>query len=895
MNLSEADANAFSKKLHGKRRGKPRSFWDYDATDLDRFHQYVVKHSGKYGALARLFRPNTVGRLAPNTVLMRPPSAADHARIIEHNVKQAIRATTTGEYATRRISATAQPGLLPFFERVGIYEPSGARQSTVVRGLTEQLIFFGMLAVDDDGNATSLAQPRTIDLDWDDAEKKVRVAVTPQVGVGRRARAGESFSFTVDYNPGSGTFTTPDRIATKPPTVRKPKHAQPKLTNAQIIAARFPRLRPAKGLAARIDREVYGNEHLSAMFEAQVEQYLGSQNTPSVSLSPIVLSGFEGTGKSELVDLAGEHSNLPVVRVDMSTFTENTAVNEFIRDLSIKIENARNATPSGKYMLVFDELDKLFERHPQTREVLPVSERPAVMSIFKKLVSEGVYSKNTKQESGYSKSCTIDVRDALPVVTMNFSADRFHFEADPRVTDFEDVERAYELLNKSKAERKQLLTELFMPNTVSRLLDQMYVMRPPTISAYRKIIARSLRRVVADRLHDDRNRNVYQLDLKLSPAYRRYLEQETVVPSEMGRNTAQASRRLIATHLERALPALPRKRGYKSKPLTLTLHFHPRTSSLVVRVARQDAPAGERPITILTEEVDQEFPNPRMPGRVPPERVESAVHEFGHAWARARLGARSTLLSAISTRNRTRAYVKVPPGDGSIDALIADIYGYLGSRAMERIFFSQRSTQPESVLDVTCGSSRDIEMATVALYRLIYQFAGDPDGPTSSRVGKGADRFPNQSTTGEFSGAENTRLGMILSQMVTYLVEDFLGSYPREWYVERIETFAREGILKEQAFYKLIGFDYPGDNEIQFGDANRLRDFARIVQPEPTSVRKARRFRQGARRSGRYRRSTAMENLAQAKERLRDLMRHVLHNPDDPVLTTQPMPAGVTK
>jgi ATP-dependent Clp protease ATP-binding subunit ClpA len=69
MNISPAEIEAFSKEV----LEKEKSFYDFTPDDFQQFDKWIrTQPSARYKILSKLFRSNTVGRLAPQTLDLRP-------------------------------------------------------------------------------------------------------------------------------------------------------------------------------------------------------------------------------------------------------------------------------------------------------------------------------------------------------------------------------------------------------------------------------------------------------------------------------------------------------------------------------------------------------------------------------------------------------------------------------------------------------------------------------------------------------------------------------------------------------------------------------------------------------------------------------------------------------
>lgn len=280
--------------------------------------------------------------------------------------------------------------------------------------------------------------------------------------------------------------------------------------------------------------------------------------------SSIVLAGFPGIGKSELVKITGLQTRLPIVRVNLQQFSSNEA--SAVEKFTMAQYEATSRLNGRKYILLVEELDKIFELDPKTGAIV---NRP-VMSLIKDLMNDGPIKSIDSRRS----MTMVDVRGAFIVVTMNFAIDRFKFEADPRLTTLEDVMAAYKKLSTRLADLKELLGSMFLPETVNRLIAKVKIMKPLTKEDYQTLIAMEIEATVGSRLFKG-GKNLGQIWIEISPQYKRYLYSETVIPSEGARNTVKAVRAIVSADLESALCSIPKSSPLAGQPITLSLDYMP--------------------------------------------------------------------------------------------------------------------------------------------------------------------------------------------------------------------------------------------------------------------------------------------------------------------------------
>lgn len=873
MNFSPAEIERFS----GEALRKKKSYYDFTVEDFQEFDAWVRRESSaKYKVLSNLFRANTVSRLAPNAVIMNPLGRGDYTEIARLMIARAVERTTQGPGAAKRLAVFHTKAFLKFIARETAYAPSGARE-TVYRAdaLVEQLIGYGTkaAAVGD----RSLDRPRRLVLDYDPTTRRAWVTVVPLLRRGKAWSDGPSFRFPVPFDPAAGLFRDPGNTAHAPPPAAKSraKERGPKpLSKKKIIELRFPKSQyPARGLALRISERVIGQEETTRLVEGDMNAYLGRHGPAIKEPSTRILAGFPGIGKTEIVMETAEHLDMPIIRVNLQNHSsdDSKVVQDFMDTVNAALDKAqRQSRWKGKYILLIEELDKVHEIDETGKTV----DRP-IMGVIKDILNNGEAQITT--EGRFEPSTrTLDLRDAFIFVTMNFAVDRFGFEADPRMTSVKDTRDAWKELKTRLADMKRLMGSMFLPETVSRLMARLQIMAPLTEEDYRRVIGLQAEEVSRVRLADAGEGTEARIRLRLTPAYRRYLFAETVVPSEGARYTSNSSRIKITGDLERALKSLKRSADYAAKPIEILLDYKPGSRQVVGLVRRTDR-RGAKSVKIFEQKVPLFFPPLRAYGRLEPERVTVALHEFGHAYVAARLGLRFEHVVAVPPENGVGGYVKPAKMRHTARSLLARVYMSLGSRALERIFLSRDPRDRRSVLEITPGPMSDIKQATELLFKMLHEWGLDPDGGTLDR--KGASCCHRYANFSDLPASEVEKLGRVLREMEDQLILDLLEAHPREWHMEKIARFARVGGMTEEEFYGLIGRPHPGpepeneDGTVAFlGEVSPvLESFRGIVKPTPKQFRAALEFREGP--GG----LTAAGQLEAYRARFEEILARVMH------------------
>jgi hypothetical protein len=563
------------------------------------------------------------------------------------------------------------------------------------------------------------------------------------------------------------------------------------------------------------------------MMEDDFARYMGRSGPAPKEPSSRAFMGFPGIGKSELFNLTGAALGIPTARLNMQQFTSDdpVTVSAFLGMLQneVNIARAKAKKTNGKYILLIEELDKIFEINPQDGKIVS---RP-IMGIIKDLMNDG----RAKMRSERYGDLEVDVRDAFIGLTMNFSIDRFGFEADPRLTTIGDVLRAWKELKSTPADLKKMLGSMFLPETVSRIMSRMYIMKPLEKADYAELVSKQIDKAAAIRLINKDGKNYHQITLSVSERYKNYLLSETVIPSEGARNTVVSSQNLIGMDMEYALSKLSVSAAYADKPFTLHLDYDP-SKQVVVSSATLSGVTDSHPIA--ERQVVLQFPPLHMDGKIPESRMRTSAHEFAHAYIAAILGLRIEHVVVVSPKAGIGGYVKYQANGQSAYVMMATLYSAVASRAFERIVMSDSPHSNASVLDITGGASMDIKQATMTLYNMLHELGMDPNGQTIDNNGVLGMPYANFSALPK---AEMDRLGRILRAMENKVVDDMLATHPKAWLVEKITKLARAGAVDEKEFYDLVGMTLPEKKEgFSIPNAKMQSFFKDSIQEASTSV-----------------------------------------------------------
>lgn len=873
MNFAPGEMEHFTSEVLPEQK----SFYDFTIEDFKVFDNWIRNQpSARYKILSRLFRPNTVSRLAPNTYVMEPLSEPGYWQIANLMVQKAAYRHSKGANAGKRIRVSIDRSIIDFLARETTYAPSGARE-TVFRSdaLIDQLIQFGIKALDPDGN--SVDQPRAIHISADSETGEAKLAITPMVSRRGKLEPARTFELSVRFDSGLKLFVPPEgQLQVEKPQYPKQNEAEERITKKQIRESRFPTAQNAiDDLKGKIGPVLLGQDEAISLIQDDLNKYFARKGPAKREPSFRVLSGFPGIGKSELAKLAAKHGDLQIVRINMQQFSSDSAdtVKSFFSTLERAINEADAKSKNGKYVLLIEELDKVFEISPKGEVV----NRP-IMGLIKDLLNDGVAQLSLSEHSSLRK---IDIRNAMTFITMNFAVDLFGFKADPRLTSIDDVIKAWTQMKSTPMAVKEVLGRMFLPETVSRIMSRFLIMKPLDKPSYQTIIENQSEHVERARLLDEKGRNIGQIKLELSDAYKAYLFSETVIPSEGARNTVVSSQALIGSDLEKALAKLPRSSKYAAIPLIVKLDYIPAEKSVTASVVTQAEP-NETPRQITKHQVALKFPPVNVTGAMTPERIKTSLHEFGHAYVAVRLGQRIEHVVVVSPNPGTGGYVKFRAGGQNAQDYLVRLYATLASRAFERIFMSEDPENARSVLDITSGASMDIKQATMTLFNMLYELGFDPSGGTLDRnFVMGPAKYASYA---DLPSEAAEKLGLILRDMENALVKELLQIHTRDWYVEKIVELGRAGAMNEEEFYKLIEYVYPGEGNSLYSQESRIRTiFGDAVKPEPKGAIEAR----NAQQSDLY--TTAAENLKKHVDLFAEIVKNRLHADPTPQLKA---PAG---
>ncbi len=869
MNFASEEIESFSTEI----LGAEKNFFDYTVEDLKKFHEWIsTKPSARNKVLSKLFRPNTVGRLGPNVSIVKPLNMDDYREIVKANIENSIK-DNLATFIERKLKVSYTEDLIDFFTSVAVDPPTGARMTVFhVKNFINYLINYGTKARGDEEE--SLTRPRHLLLDYDVKAGQTRIEVTPMSFYRQQwnFKEDQAFDFYVEYDEMNKLFLRPEIVEDMAPEKIDRIEKEDVITKKQIYEARFPKTGAVKEeIADDINRHIIGQEQITKLIEERFHEFasrpIQNLDRPVFSL----MAGFPGIGKSEIAKLTAKYTGLKVVQLNMQDYqaNEGASVDKFLNDLR---EKTSQFGPEDRYVLLIEELDKVYEINPQNGAIV---DRP-VMSAIKELLNSGRLEKSIT--NGYSsRYVQIDIRNAFTFVTMNFGTDRFHFEADPRLTSIDDVMNAWHMMSGTLANKKSVFGSLFLPETVSRMINNSFIVKPLTHYEYEKLIRLTYENIVNKKFTDPKTeKNLSQIFTEFTSEYRNYLFSEGVIPSEGARNTVMTVQDIVGQDLEYALKNIPKNSRLTRNPIVLKFDFKPVTSEsdepLVVAKIRGADETG--PWTNLFErKVVLRFPSPELYGKVNKARLLTSIHEFGHAYMGVRLGARIRHVVTYSPKAGIGGFVSYTNSHSngfghSAPELLRSIYNGLAARAMEKIFLSEDPLSASANMQIRSGASGDITQVSKDLYFLLKKLGHDPRGVIYDHQEGALVSATMQRGHQNPAAEEMERMGRILADMEKLIIEDFLKAHDRAWYAERIKEIAKRGVMNEKEFYQLLGYTYPGEHGEMLGVENNLGGFFDdIVQEESDAIKMAKEFKQGQTQT------TAKENMKRFSEEFEKILK----------------------
>ena len=454
-----------------------------------------------------------------------------------------------------------------------------------------------------DAGRDSLDRPREVRISADPETGKVTLAVQTKK-MNRRGQlvADAAFAMEVTYDEGTRMFTEPRFPGKLPRSVQPRPQRKRRISKKEVRAVRFPQTaRVADAAIDAVAESIYGQERMLGAMRSSVNAYMATDVDQIGTPQFLVIPGFTGTGKSDAAVLLAKELGIPYVQFNLQSFSgsDEATYERLVSTLSKDIAEAKRLSKAngkgGHYFLIPEEMDKI----PEIVRGVPVDRQ--AMAVMKDIMNQGEFSYSSLARGRFN----IITRDALTIFTMNFPTDHFGLQADPRITTIEDMQRIDRELNQNMSRLRGLLGTMFRPETVGRMLTSVVMSRTLDLRSYRKIINKVTRLFVRERFENQAGENISQIYPELTPAYRRYLERETIVPSEGGRHTAKGAQMRIRSDVERAMKYLPHSGPFATAPLTLRLDYKPRTQRVFVTAVNQKT--GDK-LHLLREKVNLTFP-----------------------------------------------------------------------------------------------------------------------------------------------------------------------------------------------------------------------------------------------------------------------------------------------
>ncbi len=815
MNFPTNVISEFSKEALDEKK----DFYKFGIEDFTKFTKWLEdKPEAIRMVLSKMYRSNTVSRLATNTHFMNHFDKDAYKRVVKYHLENTIKNLKESPFTINDISYSNE--YFDFLVNNMIYPAEGARPIVYkARDLTEQIISYALAKRSFEKKYRDL--PVRFEIGFDEIEKKALLNVHPlkRVGTQYELASEEVLKMEFSYNDSKKIITVPDDLDLSIP---KSYFKALDVTRTQIKYARQPYdLQLASKLEKFLNQNVYGQEFYTAPLSKQISKYMGLKSGSITRPNYEIMIGFPGIGKSEISNYTTKFLDIPEVKVELSKYNgnDNKTLESFFRDVNSKITKALKDNPTGKYIISFDEFDKLFEIAPNGE----LKDR-AVLPVLKELLDTGKSSITVADAWGGDTTLKLNINDAFTFVTMNFNVALFKFEADPRLTTIDDTFQAYKQLIQLK-NLKEVLSRMFRPETVNRMLDSLTVLKPLDEEAYEKIIRKQMVSALKERFYVKGQDHGF-IDARFTDSFFQLIKNETIVPSEGGRFTFNSSKKLILNTIEKAMIEIPRK--YLTQPLVIEFDYEPKKQMISADAHVKNS--AQKKFSLFNQNIKLRFPDVKIHGAIPEDRLMVAAHEFGHALVSVLLGLEVERVSAYDLDN---GFVKFANQEDilSIKSEIYHLYATVASRSMERVIFSGRALERASVLDITLGSGGDIENLTKSLFSRLMRSGLDPNGgPFDYHMGKDTDHIYYNVQALPFEKVE--KMSHLLAAMEDKMVKDLTDSFSMEWMKEKIIEIARLGDLKGEEFYRLIDLPmiHETQNEASF-IASAFQDVVEVRSP----------------------------------------------------------------
>ncbi|MCB9060728.1 MAG: hypothetical protein H6622_04325 [Halobacteriovoraceae bacterium] len=594
--------------------------------------------------------------------------------------------------------------------------------------------------------------------------------------------------FTMPFFENINMFVIPGNFSTHPPLESFNFESDTIISEADILAKRKSRsATPARGLKKFISSQVFGQDEYLESLEEDLNLFMTeNQHLTGRARSHFILK-FPGLGIGKIVKLAGQYLELKKIEIDLSDYKNydpNEVLDQFAQDLNIKIQNVN--PESEKILILFKGLEKF-----DSVNHLGFETDWPILKVLNDLLEKGLFEIHTS-ESQFKA----DLRHAFIFSVFELNSSETFLSNDPRESSIENVLSLYGNLSRDPMIITNFLQEKFQGQLSPSVLHTTYFLKPLNKKEHRSIIKQQLKKVLKDRFYDG-SENIAMINVKLQESYISYLEKESIIPAENGRNTRIDSYNKISDHLELALKHIPKE--YSLEPLELLFSFNKSTNTYIAHVKVRN-----KKIKILEKKLKLKYPKIESKGKISIQTLETTFHELGHAWAMIRTGQRFIDLTSIPQGNYLGAVSYELKQQSGVD-LILGIYSSLASRSFERMLFGKSPGTSLSHLKKKLGVSQDTYDASSDLFHLLYTLGSNPYGGSLSR---------NSTQTGinfpQISKSEIEKMERILREMEDYIIEDALAAHPIEFYVEKSKLIAKKGTVSEQELYQILGYWPPG-------------------------------------------------------------------------------------
>jgi len=672
------------------------------SAELQSVFQWIHTHAfAAYMILEHMFTDETVSRLAPNLHFFNPLSEADLLSILKNDFdlfekSSYFRFDSIDEELIKKVIT---------WHYVPAYGARGPKAQ--FQYLLQHLKLVG--------ERTPMIQdpeclkPRTIKASLKDDSIDLNITV-----LNHKQLPIESKNFLLRFNENHSALSTPENVLLAPKLTIIKERIQVKTTSKRdTIRARFgTHNHVSKKIRRHLLDQIGGQTGVIHKVSEKLGQFLVSTHE---WVHPLILAGFSGDGKSKIAREAFIAIDLPYLEINLSQFSEHSQdslygffgqIERYLADHLDEIEEHHD-----HFGIILNELHKLTPSDTQ---------EPPVLGALLSLIGEGSLSVDADE---FPLLHSLNLKNVFFIMTMNFGHNRFGLLPDPRVTSIQDKIELIQKLNSSPHYVHDVITSLFRPDMTSRILPHVLLMETLSLKDYRSQMKKLVHSLIQQRFQP-----IHKLSINIDSSYYRYLEEQTIVPSEGYRYTESEVKNIFQNDLNALLKFLPREK--KHEPASIIIKYAHDEVLFVLDDASKP---------YYQKKIVKRFPSPLKKKDLSKDRIHTAIHEAGHQMAASLVGYPTQRIEVIALESGASGMVRFDVSTKkniyTARLMIAEIAVTLGSRAFERIFSDTDPFSRRAFSNLSLGPIGDIQMATETLWDILHRANLDPSGGTLERTG----------------------------------------------------------------------------------------------------------------------------------------------------------------